>query len=90
MSGRVRADETVRVKGSNPSWLDRDREKRDGAQRAAEVATKVSRHRAGVLPGWAAGAEADEDDRNDEFRNVFRKDSSAIRARATRRAFGRA
>ena len=65
MSGRVRADETVRVKGSNPSWLDRDREKRDGAQRAAEVATKVSRHRAGVLPGWAAGAEADEYDRND-------------------------
>ena len=64
MSGRVRADETVRVKGSNPSWLDRDREKRDG--RAAEVATKVSRHRAGVLPGWAAAAEADEDVRDDD------------------------
>jgi len=67
MSGRVRADETVRVKGSNPSWLDRDREKRDG--RAAEVATKVSRHRAGVLPGWAAAAEADEDVRDDDARN---------------------
>ena len=77
MSGRVRADETVRVKGSNPSWLDRDREKRDGAQRAAEVATKVSRHRAGVLPGWAAGAEADEDDRNDEFRNDDARDAAA-------------
>jgi microfibrillar-associated protein 1 len=77
MSGRVRADETVRVKGSNPSWLDRDREKRDGAQRAAEVATKVSRHRAGVLPGWAAGAEADEDDRNDEFRNDEARDAAA-------------
>ena len=67
MSGRVRADEAVRVKGSNPSWLDRDRETRDG--RAAEVATKVSRHRAGVLPGWAAGAEADEDDGGDDARN---------------------
>ena len=67
MSGRVRADETVRVKGSNPSWLDRDREKRDG--RAAEVATKVSRHRAGVLPGWAAAAEANEDVRDDDARN---------------------
>ena len=63
----MRADEAVRVKGSNPSWLDRDRETRDG--RAAEVATKVSRHRAGVLPGWAAGAEADEDDGGDDARN---------------------
>ena len=67
MSGRVRADNTVRVKGSNPSWLDRDRETRDG--RAAEVAAKVSRHRAGVLPSWAARAKTDEDGGDEEARN---------------------
>lgn len=60
MSGRVCADDTVRVKGSNPSWLDREREKRDG-KAAAEVSTKVSRHRAGVIPDWAVG-DGDDDD----------------------------
>jgi len=76
MAGRVRADETVRVKGSNPSWLDRDREKRDG--RAAEVATKVSRYRAGVLPEWAAG-EAGGDDRNDPLEDDIAPPASSAR-----------
>ena len=61
MSGRTRADETVRVKGSNPAWLDRDREARDARAGggSSDVATKVHRHRAGRAPAWATGADAD-------------------------------
>ena len=61
MSGRTRADETVRVRGSNPAWLDRDREARDARAGggSSDVATKVHRHRAGRAPAWATGADAD-------------------------------
>ena len=45
MSGRVAKDRDVRVKGSNPAWLDRDREDRGGG--GSKVAAKVKRYRAG-------------------------------------------
>eukprot|EP00230_Micromonas_polaris_P005738 CAMPEP_0117632318 /NCGR_PEP_ID=MMETSP0802-20121206/4519_1 /TAXON_ID=38833 /ORGANISM="Micromonas sp., Strain CCMP2099" /LENGTH=478 /DNA_ID=CAMNT_0005436755 /DNA_START=74 /DNA_END=1510 /DNA_ORIENTATION=+ len=65
MAGRVRLDDQVRLKGSNPAWLDRDKETRDAGGAAVDVTGKVSRHRAGVLPDWAGGGDDDTNDDDD-------------------------
>ena len=66
MSGRARADHAVKVKGSNPAWLDRDRERVDG--RTTNAATKVKRYRAGEQPEFArdAGEGSSDDDADDD------------------------
>jgi hypothetical protein len=63
MSGRYRADDAVRVKGSNPSWLDRDRE---GAGRITQAETKVKRHWAGKAPEWAGKEEGASDEEEED------------------------
>jgi len=63
MSGRVTKDRDVRLKGSNPAWLDRDREAR--GQGPAKVEAKIRRYRAGQTPHYA-GDDADADDESEE------------------------
>ena len=76
MSGRFRADAAPRVKGSNPSWLDRDREAPGRATTTA--ATRVKRYWAGKAPHWANGgeegedAEAEEEEDGEEDRRASR------------------
>ena len=63
MSGRVTKDRDVRLKASNPAWLDRDREAR--GQGPAKVEAKIRRYRAGQTPHYA-GDDADADDESEE------------------------
>ena len=70
MSGRVAKDRDVRVKGSNPAWLDRDREDRGGG--GSKVAAKVKRYRAGQAPAWAPGDDdGNESDGEEEELGAF-------------------
>ena len=69
MSGRVAKDRDVRVKGSNPSWLDRDREDRGGE--GSKVAAKVKRYRAGQAPAYAPGDDGNESDGEEEELGAF-------------------
>ena len=69
MSGRVAKDRDVRVKGSNPAWLDRDREDRGGE--GSKVAAKVRRYRAGQAPAWAPGDDGNESDGEEEELGAF-------------------
>ena len=50
MAGRYRADEALRVKGSNPAWLDRERD--TAGRQTTHAATKVKRYWAGKAPEW--------------------------------------
>jgi len=86
MAGRSRADEAVRVKGSNPAWLERDREIGGSVRQTAAVASKVKRYWAGKAPAWAEPedvAASDDDVREEEDARRAQLDAQAWGAAAT-------